>query len=85
LTDLQALLLALGHALLAAAERDGLDSGRRLATAERWIDARRASEISGMSRNWIYEHAHEIPGAIRRGRALRIPELRFRQWMAGRG
>jgi hypothetical protein len=55
------------------------------AAAERWIDAREAARISGLSARWVYEHAHEIPGVVKRGRSLRIPEARFRQWMAGRG
>lgn len=55
------------------------------AQAERWIDAREAARIAGLSARWVYDHASEIPGAVKRGRSLRIPETRFRLWMADRG
>jgi excisionase family DNA binding protein len=55
------------------------------AANERWIDAREAARIAGVSKRFVYEHAHEIPGAVKRGRSLRIPEARFRRWMEGRG
>lgn len=84
--DPKALQLVAETLMALAAAIKALDSARVPAEiAERWIDAQRASQISGMSRNFIYEHAHEIPGAVRKGRCLRIPEARFREWMAGRG
>lgn len=58
---------------------------RMCAANERWIDAREAARITGVSVRWVYEHAHEIPGAVKRGRTLRIPEGRLRRWMADRG
>lgn len=84
--DPHALSLLAESLIAIAAALKALDAaGPTPQIAERWIDAQRAAEISGMSRKFIYEHAHEIPGAVRRGRCLRIPEKRFMEWMSGRG
>lgn len=56
---------------------DGSPRGHRL------VSVGRASQLSGMSERWIYQHASSLPWCRRIGRAVRCDEEGLRHWIEG--
>ncbi len=48
---------------------------------DRLLSAQEAAELLGVSRRWIYDHAHDLGGQRLSPRCLRFPEKALRRWM----
>jgi predicted DNA-binding transcriptional regulator AlpA len=49
------------------------------------LNAREAGERIGVGKDWIYAHAHEIPGSWRNGKILRFSAAAIEAWKVKEG
>ena len=56
-------------ALLTASARASTDAS---AEPDRLLDVAAAAERLGVSKDWLYHHAHQLPFTVRQGRMLRF-------------
>jgi predicted DNA-binding transcriptional regulator AlpA len=52
--------------------------------ADRLLDVDAAAQRLGMSKDWLYHHAHQLPFAVRQGRLLRFSTAGIARYIRGR-
>jgi predicted DNA-binding transcriptional regulator AlpA len=56
---------------------------RPAAALDQTLNAREVATRIGMGKDWVYQHADEIPGAWRRGKILRFSAAAVEAWKRG--
>ena len=67
-------------ALIAASGRNG----QRPAEPDTLLDVEAAAQRLGVSKDWVYHHAHQLPFTVRQGRLLRFSTAGIARYIRGR-